>query len=255
MKKLGAVFCCLAALLFLPSQLPAPGYPYFDLSKTCVMEGGEWYYQVVITNQTSLEISVMADEGMAEPVPIAPYATHVFTYGYSSSCPATSNTVTVTSKFVQYPTITWQNSDTAQCVCGGDGGCTLTWGYWKTHSFYGPAPYDSTWDLLDEDAMFFPKAGLSYYQVLWTDPGDSNPYFSLAHQYIAVLLNQLKGAEVPAGVAAAMASAQTLFETYSPGQVGGKNVSGAVKSAFRSLVPILTDFNEGSTGPGHCDKR
>ena len=30
-------------------------------------------------------------------------------------------------------------------------GCTLTQGYWKTHSKYGPAPYDSTWALIGED--------------------------------------------------------------------------------------------------------
>ena len=37
------------------------------------------------------------------------------------------------------------------------GGCTLTQGYWKTHSEYGPAPYDDTWALLPAgaDSPFF----------------------------------------------------------------------------------------------------
>ena len=28
--------------------------------------------------------------------------------------------------------------------------CTLTQGYWKTHSSYGPAPYDVTWAILGD---------------------------------------------------------------------------------------------------------
>lgn len=49
------------------------------------------------------------------------------------------------------------------------GGCTLTQGYWKTHSKYGPAPYDDTWALVGEDTPFF-QSRLSWYQVLWTPP-------------------------------------------------------------------------------------
>ncbi len=30
-------------------------------------------------------------------------------------------------------------------------GCTLTRGYWQTHSAYGPAPYDATWAEIGED--------------------------------------------------------------------------------------------------------
>ncbi len=49
------------------------------------------------------------------------------------------------------------------------GGCTLTQGYWKTHSRYGPAPYDSTWAQIGEDTPFY-LSGQSYYRVLWTSP-------------------------------------------------------------------------------------
>jgi hypothetical protein len=37
------------------------------------------------------------------------------------------------------------------------GGCTLTPGYWKTHSKYGPAKYDTTWALKGEDTPFLLK--------------------------------------------------------------------------------------------------
>jgi hypothetical protein len=50
-------------------------------------------------------------------------------------------------------------------LCGDDG-CTLTPGYWMTHSEFGPAPYDPTWALLPNGAstMFF-MSGKTYYQV------------------------------------------------------------------------------------------
>lgn len=36
-------------------------------------------------------------------------------------------------------------SATVKVTVPCQGGCTLTQGYWKTHSRYGPAPYDTTW--------------------------------------------------------------------------------------------------------------
>ena len=87
-------------------------------------------------------------------------------------------------------------------------GCTLTQGYWKTHSTYGPASKpDATWNLLPggagPDTVFF-LSGASWYQVFWTAPA-GNQYYNLAHQYMAARLNVLDGASVPASVAAAIA--------------------------------------------------
>ena len=42
---------------------------------------------------------------------------------------------------------TWTVTITVPCP-----GCTLTPGYWKTHSESGPAPYDDTWALLSNGA-------------------------------------------------------------------------------------------------------
>jgi hypothetical protein len=80
-------------------------------------------------------------------------------------------------------------------------GCTLTPGYWKTHSQRGPAPYDNTWALLgaDEESTTFFLSGQTYYEVLWTAPA-GNVYYILAHAYIAAELNQLNGASIPADV-------------------------------------------------------
>ena len=97
-------------------------------------------------------------------------------------------------------------------------GCSLTQGYWKTHSAYGPAPYDATWAQIGEDADFY-LSGQSYYDVLWTQPKKGNAYYILAHQFIAAELNVLNGTSVPSQVAAALADAEALFMTYTPDEV------------------------------------
>lgn len=63
-------------------------------------------------------------------------------------------------------------------------GCTLTQGYWKTHSKEGPAPYDVAWKNLgplEEDTRFF-SSGKTWYQLFWTPPSGGNAYIQLAHQ-------------------------------------------------------------------------
>ncbi len=134
--------------------------------------------------------------------------------------------------------------------CGG--GCTLTQGYWKTHSEFGPAPYDATWALLPSGAstVFF-LSGKTYYQVLWTPPA-GNAYYVLAHQYIAAQLNQLNEASIPAAVLAAYNSATALFNTYTPAQVA--TFKGPAKNNVTSLASILDNYNNGITGPGHCSE-
>lgn len=128
------------------------------------------------------------------------------------------------------------------------GGCTLTPGYWKTHSMYGPAPYDDTWALLGENTPFF-LSGKTYYQVLWTPPA-GNAYYILAHQYIAAELNFLNGANSSA-VQMAFNKATDLFNTYTPAQVAK---SKDLKALFTSLAYTLDQYNNGYIGPGHCSE-
>jgi hypothetical protein len=136
----------------------------------------------------------------------------------------------------------------------GDGGCTLTQGYWKTHSARGPAPYDDTWAQLpqSENTPFF-TSGKSYYQVLQTAP-QGNAYYILAHQYIAAELNQLNGASIPATVLSAYNAATTLFQNpaYTPAYIGGLKGSNALRNQYLSYAKTLDDYNNGLTGPGHC---
>lgn len=136
-------------------------------------------------------------------------------------------------------------------------GCTLTPGYWKTHSSYGPAPYDSTWAQLSAgaDTAFF-SSGLSYYEALWAAPrGDA--YIILAHAFIAAQLNALNGASRPEAVDTAYQAALTLLQNATPQSSSGKGKkgkgdSGIDRKAFIDAAKVLDDYNNGITGPGHC---
>lgn len=133
-----------------------------------------------------------------------------------------------------------------------DPGCTLTQGYWKTHSDFGPAPYDETWNGMEDDAFYL--SGQTYYQVLWTSPKGGNAYYQLAHQFIAAQLNVANGASVPANVTTALNSANTLFGAYTPAQIGALKGSNALRQQFLSLASTLASYNEGIIGPGHCSE-
>ena len=141
-----------------------------------------------------------------------------------------------------------------------DGGCTLTPGYWKTHSFYGPAPYDENWENLGDkdgdgtleywDETFF-ESGKTYYQVLWTSPR-GNAYYNLSFHYIAAELNNLNGADFSAAENA-FEDATLLFDTYTPANIATLKGNNPIRQQFISLAGILGNYNEGIIGPGHCD--
>jgi hypothetical protein len=132
------------------------------------------------------------------------------------------------------------------------GGCTLTPGYWKTHSTYGPASYDDTWAGIGEDTEFF-LSDKSYYEVLWTNP-KGNAYYILAHAYIAAQLNLLNGASAPDEVQDAFDLAEVLFIIYTPDNVGAWNGNQGMRPLFISLAKTLDDYNNGLIGPGHCSE-
>jgi hypothetical protein len=174
---------------------------------------------------------------------------------------------------------TTNDTDTTGCdswtVCvytPCEGGCTRTFGYWKTHSEFGPAPYDETWaELPDGASTEFFLSGQTYYEVLWTPPRKGNAYYILAHQWIAAELNVLSGAEIPEDVLNAWLEAKGLFETYTPYEIealkAGKASSGpkspksrrlrasngnGLRQQFIDLAEILDAYNNGYIGPGHC---
>jgi len=138
--------------------------------------------------------------------------------------------------------------------CSTGAGCTLTQGYWKTHSQKGPARHtDDTWNLvgpLAEDTPFY-LSGQSWYQVFWTSPS-GNAYYTLAHQFMAATLNRLNGASAPQDVLDALAQAQTFFEGNVPVPPSGK-YKGKDAAQLNAMATLLDAYNNG-VGPGHCDE-
>ncbi|MEC7520734.1 MAG: hypothetical protein VYE22_12750 [Myxococcota bacterium] len=123
-------------------------------------------------------------------------------------------------------------------------GCTLTQGFWKNHPeawpvtslTIGPHTYDQA-QLL----------------ALLRTPVRGDASVALAHQLIAAELNVAAGAApVPA-----IADAQTWMSAHGGGAMlpyGVRASSPAGRMAVR-LNEALTAYNEGRTGPGHCDDR
>lgn len=130
-------------------------------------------------------------------------------------------------------------------------GCTLTQGYWKTHSSYGPAPTDAGWFTsatpLGPNTLFF-SSGRTWYQIFWTPPKGGNAYLQLAHQYMAAKLNILNGASSTTAVDAAILWAEAFF----PGKTTATALTDAQIRAARAAAGVLGSYNEGIVGPGHC---
>jgi hypothetical protein len=133
----------------------------------------------------------------------------------------------------------WTVTATVPC----DVGCTRTPGYWKNH------PNDPAWSQLPGGtATPFFLSGQSYLAALSTPPA-GNVYYILSRAYAAAHLNRLTGATFSAA-AVAFASATTLLQTHTPAQAPSR---GAARAQWTSLAGILDDYNNGVTGPGHCD--
>jgi hypothetical protein len=137
-------------------------------------------------------------------------------------------------------------------------GCTLTQGYWKTHTMTegGVKKYDDTWNLVGpkgENEIFF-KSGQTWYQVLNNPGKGGNVYYILAKQYIAARLNQLAGAGSTPEVTEALNWAQTrFFEIYTPAQAGDlKKFDKKIRDKATAIASLLDRYNNGLIGPGHC---
>lgn len=129
-------------------------------------------------------------------------------------------------------------------------GCTLTQGYWKTHSRSGKASkkYDDNWQSVgdkEEKTLFF-KSGQTWQQVFET-PSQGNQYYNLAVQYMAAFLNVANGASTTPDIKDAIDGAKALFEG-----VDGTKLTKEQTDLAKKYAPLLADYNEGLIGPGHC---
>jgi hypothetical protein len=132
------------------------------------------------------------------------------------------------------------------------GECTLTPGYWKTHSEFGPAPYDATWALLPNGAStpFF-GTGKTWLQAFNTPPA-GQAYWILAHAWMAATLNGLAGADTSV-VAAELTQAAALLDQYDGSPQPMSAITRPVRAQFVALAGTLDAYNNGLLGPGHCD--
>jgi hypothetical protein len=129
-------------------------------------------------------------------------------------------------------------------------GCTLTQGYWKTHSSYGPAPSDPNWSLVGGPDAAFYFSGKSWHELFWTPPAGGNAYIQLAHQYMAAKLNILSGASTTPAVDAAITWAEAFFNNAA--NTPSTSYTNAEKQVIRGYASTLGSYNEGLIGPGHC---
>lgn len=124
-------------------------------------------------------------------------------------------------------------------------GCTYTQGRWKNKNAAITAQYD------------FDGGTNNGVTVLQTPP-KGNPYYILAHQYIAAALNVANGASMDNGgvgtaddVLAAFNAATAYFAAASP---GSPLPAGYTKAQITGWAATLDAYNNGLLGPGHCDE-
>ena len=186
-------------------------------------------------------------------------ASKTFTYartitGSSFPCGATTtvgNTASIATDDGVTRSASAHVSAAVTCPPPAAAGCTLTQGYWGTHSSYGPAKYDATWALVGANGAntTFYLSGRSYYQQLQT-PSGGNAYNILANQFIAARLNMLKGAAAPAGLD--MTAVETFFTTHTPAQIGALKGSHAVRAQALAWASTLDRYNNGLLNAAHC---
>jgi hypothetical protein len=128
------------------------------------------------------------------------------------------------------------------CVTPCESGCVQSQGFWKNH--------EESWPV---GSLML--GATSYTQVdllsILNTPVGGNGLISLSYQLIAAKLNAENGAPVPAGIAAAIAAADTLIGALVVPPVGSDSLAPASTSA---LTGTLDQYNNGlyEGGPPHC---
>ncbi|MCK6504298.1 VWA domain-containing protein [Myxococcota bacterium] len=127
---------------------------------------------------------------------------------------------------------TWQATVELPALCG----CTRTRGYWQTHEEW---PVDS----LELGGVGYSQAECD--AILESSTGGDNS-LQLAAQLIAAKLNVAAGAD-DADIATVIEAADAWLVEHPPGS-GARSWDGG-----EALKDALDAWNNGETGPGHCD--
>lgn len=128
--------------------------------------------------------------------------------------------------------------------CQPAAGCTSTVGYWANKpGVVWPAPYLRT--------NSFYLSGQTWQAALTTPASASPGYYQLAKQTIAALLNDAKGAGVPAGVQQTLDKAVAWLGVNGPAACTAAGSCGLQKT----WAAVLDQYNNGlyPGGPKHCN--
>ena len=134
----------------------------------------------------------------------------------------------------------WGNTiSCATAPCNPGQNCTYTQGYWKNHA--------EGWPLqsLTLGAVSYSQSQLL--QIL-NRPAQGNGLLTLAHQLIATKLSIANGAD-PTAVQQAVIDADSIIGGLIVPPIGNGHLS---PNQTSDLTETLTEFNEGTIGPGHC---
>jgi hypothetical protein len=119
--------------------------------------------------------------------------------------------------------------------------CTFTQGYWKNHEEAWPV------SSLTLGTVVYTKAQLL---LILREPARGNGLVFLSHQLIAAKLNRASGASAPPSVLQAIADADALIGNRVVPPIGDGYLAPDQASGLNEQ---LDEYNNGSTGPGHCD--
>jgi hypothetical protein len=137
-------------------------------------------------------------------------------------------------------------------ACDAEPACTYTQGYWKNH---GPVPSGNNlyaWpSAVQASGLVLGTVSYDALQLLeiFGQPAQGNGLIALAHQLMAARLNIANGADGSA-IGAELALADALIGSLVVPPVGGDRLA---PSATGALTAALAAYNEGATGPGHCE--
>jgi hypothetical protein len=146
-------------------------------------------------------------------------------------------------------------------VEGCDRGCSRTIGYWKTHAGFGPQA-DVVTPLLPitlgtmggAKSVTVTTAALAVQLLKMMGTNDvhdsENGINKLYAQLLGAKLNAASGADISA-VAAVIAAADAFLATHDT--LSWSSLSDAQQSQVNSWMSSLDAYNNGQTGPGHCN--
>jgi hypothetical protein len=134
-------------------------------------------------------------------------------------------------------------SDTITCAtlpCTGGSSCTYSQGYWRNHPNAWPVTS------LTLGTVTYQAAEL---MAILDDPARGNGLVILTHQLIAAKLNIANGAD-PSAVQQAITDADNMIGALVVPPIGNGYLA---PGQTGDLTETLTEYNEGTIGPGHCN--